>query len=142
VSGGVKGSVIINQGQIGGQVAHQITNIGPQPRTLSPEAMGFITHQLQGLPIHEFEIEAVHGDAEARNLAFQIAEAVKGAGWVNTSFASSLFPQPVVGLGVAAPAETEEIARLLSCFKKAGLAPRVTINATLTNVHIVVGSRE
>lgn len=136
------GSVIISQGQLGGQIAHQITNVGPQPRKLAAEAIDSLVRGLSGLPRQPYEIEAVHGDTEARNLAFQLNEALQRSGWSNTAFASSMFPQPIAGLEVSAPAATREVEVIVSLLSRAGLSPRLKILPDLTQVHILVGTQQ
>jgi hypothetical protein len=141
VEGPVAGSVIISQGQMGGQVAHQITNLGPQPRKLAAEAIDSLVRELSRLPRQRYEIETVHGDSEARNLAFQINDALQRAGWSSTAFASSLFPQPITGLEVSAPSSTREVEAIVSLLSNAGLSTRLKVLPTLTQVHILVGTQ-
>ncbi len=50
----VHGSIIVTQNQMGGQVAHSITNVGPQPRHLTVEqrqAMMPLLEKLRGRPV-------------------------------------------------------------------------------------------
>lgn len=80
-SASVGGSSIVNINQSGGQVAHSITNIGPQPRVISAATARELTARLRGVPPETIEVRALMGDAEAGQLAKQFVEIAGGAGW-------------------------------------------------------------
>lgn len=133
------GSVIISNNQMGGQIAHAITNLGPSKRGFSEEAIRGLAADLAKFPSHPFEVEVVDGNPEARALAFQFLEAMNTGGWTNTTFASSLFPMQITGVEISAPADTEEVRILKTAAENAGLAPRFKVLPQLSYVHILIG---
>ena len=141
-AGRVEGSVIISQGQVGGQIAHSITNVGPQPRRVSPEAQAHLAKILHAFSPCTYEIEVVAGDGEARDLAFQIQAALNAGGWNSTGFANSMFPRPIVGVIVSAPDETPPVEQFLEWARRAGLNPQLELLRDLKQVHVLVGARE
>ncbi len=85
------GSVIVTQNQIGGQVAHSITNFGPQPRRISDETLALLIIHMKMHPPQEIDfLEA--NDAEARNLAQTIRKSLLAAGWTIANDAVALVP--------------------------------------------------
>ena len=135
------GSIIYSVNQTGGQVAHSITNIGPQPRDLQPGPATALAAELRTLPPLKFEVEAVHGDAEATRLAHQLAGLLNAAGWECGAFASSMFPSHMTGLTVSFPEETAAVKRLLSFLATSQLSPKAARHPTLDKVHLLVGSQ-
>jgi hypothetical protein len=135
------GSIIYSVGQTGGQVAHSITNIGPQPRTLNTTGANELAKKLSALPPHNFEVEAVHGDAEANRLAHQLVNLLSAAGWQCVGFASSMFPRHMTGLTASFPEQTAAVNLVLQFLGSAQLAPHTALLPTLDKVHLLVGSR-
>ncbi|MFH0991375.1 MAG: hypothetical protein V1799_15310 [bacterium] len=138
----VGGSVINNQGQIGGQVAHQIINIGPPSRVLSPAAMRLLTDIVKAHPQQSFEISYIYNDKEANNLAYQIASALEKGGWKCTAMAAAAIGIPVLDMEIGAPEETQVIKNILEWGHKAGLKPRSSYSKELKQVTIMIGSLE
>ena len=75
------GSVITTIQQMGGQVAHSITNVGPQPRTVDRVAAQALISQLKQLPPESIHVKALMGDSEAYRLADILCEILKESGW-------------------------------------------------------------
>lgn len=140
-AGRVEGSVIISQGQVGGQVAHSITNVGPQPRKASAQAFQMLVQSLKAWPPSNFEIEVVNGDAEANALGHQLSQALQNSGWHLTTFAASIFPMPITGLTISATENTGPVNVLLAWCQAAGFAPKFS-KVQIDKVHVLVGSRE
>jgi hypothetical protein len=95
----VHGSVILSNQQMGGQIAHAITNIGPQPRRLSEATAAAIVKRLQQLPPLDVSISAVLGDGESYQIASQLKEILGAAGWSVAGVHQAIFepvPQGVV----------------------------------------------
>ncbi len=138
----IDGSIIISQNQLGGQVAHSITNIGSPDRSLSEEAGRAITEGLLRSAPHTYEIEVNAGDVEAKKLAFQIQEVLDTANWSCRAFATSLFPQPILGLTVSYPEKTESVEKLIVACRQSGLDPKEALLPDLDYVHILVGWNE
>lgn len=75
------GSSIISINQHGGQVAHQITNVGFQPKQIPPEAIPeFIDWMKKVKPI-EVKITANLLDPQTHFLANQLVDLLPKAGW-------------------------------------------------------------
>lgn len=92
----VDGSVIVAQNQLGGQVAHNIVNVGSQPRRVSNETLALLVEQLKTHPPEVVDF-LVANDGEAKNLAAVIREGLVAAGWTLASDAIALAPS---GTGV------------------------------------------
>jgi hypothetical protein len=138
---GAQGPVIISQGQLGGQTAHTITNLGPQPRKASAQAVQSLVQSLKALPSRNVEIEVVNGDAEANALAHQLSQALQSAGWHLTTFATSIFPAPMTGLTISATDNTGPVNVLFTWGQAAGFEPKFS-QIQLDRVHILVGRHE
>jgi hypothetical protein len=138
---GAQGPVIISQGQVGGQTAHTITNVGPQPRKASAQAIQTLVQSLKALPSRNVEIEVVNGDAEANALGHQLSQALQSGGWHLTALATSIFPAPMTGLTVSATDNTGPVNALFTWCQATGFAPKFS-KVQLDKVHILVGSRE
>ena len=52
----VGGSIIFTQNQMGGQVAHSITNVGPQPRQITQAAANELIADLRRYPPESLDI--------------------------------------------------------------------------------------
>lgn len=136
------GSVIVNQNQIGGQVAHSITNIGPIPRSLSDKALQLIASNLLRFPPQDYEIAVNADDAEGGQLAYQITIALNTANWVCRGLIKAIFPRPIFGLIVSYPERTDAISGLLEDLCRAGLCPSEKLLPKLEHVDVLVGYRE
>lgn len=135
------GSIIYSVGQTGGQIAHSITNIGLQPRTLNAAGAIGLATRLRTLPPQNFEVEAVHGDAEANRLAHQLVDLLNAAGWQCVGFASSMFPRHMTGLTVSFPGETATLILLLQFLGSEQIATHTALLPSLDKVHLLVGSQ-
>lgn len=138
---GAQGPVIISQGQMGGQTAHTITNVGLQPRKASAQAVQSLVQSLKPLPPRNVEIEVVNGDAEANALGHQLSQALQSSGWHLTTFATSIFPAPMTGLTISATENAGQVNVLFTWCQANGFAPTFS-RVQLDKVHVLVGSRE
>lgn len=77
----IEGSVIVSQNQLGGQLAHSITNIGPQPRSIDKAAILDLVAALRDHPKESFDLIA-NSDPEAISLKEQIKTALTRSEWV------------------------------------------------------------
>lgn len=136
------GSIIYSVNQSGGQIAHSITNIGLQQRMISSEAVAALPKELRQLSPLKFEIEVVHGDAEASRLGHQIKDALHSAGWECVAFASSMFPSPMTGVTVSASVTGEPVTKLMTLLAGAMLKPKQATVPGLDRIHILVGSQQ
>lgn len=97
------GSVIFSQGQMGGQIAHNITNIGPQPRRISGAAASQLVAELRKLAPEEFQIRTNFADTEAFNLAQELSQVLSEAGWHRKGEITQVFnakSNPISGIAV------------------------------------------
>jgi hypothetical protein len=88
------GSNIVNMNQMGGQVAHQITNIGTQPRVLTTPTVNSIVTTLAHLPTEQVELRTLMTDVESAQLGKQVAGLLRQAGW--TVYETTFVPQTAV----------------------------------------------
>jgi len=92
------GSVIVTQNQFGGQVAHSITNVGPQPRRVSDKTLAQLIAHLKMHPPQEIDF-LVANDAESKNLAEVVRKSLLAAGWTLATDVVALVPS-VTGIVV------------------------------------------
>jgi hypothetical protein len=140
IDGPVAGSVITTINQLGGQVAHQITNIGPQSRKVEAAAADRMIKDLQLLPPEEVEVEVVAGDMEAIRLGHEMAAILQNSGWTIRTFAQSMFPQVIRGLIVSYPRESPGVMALIEWNRALGFQPKVIHSPTLGYVHVLIGT--
>ena len=72
---------VASVGQKGGQTAHQIVNVGPQPRTLVGGDTSELRTYLVGFSGTEIAISAALGNGEAGLFAEELKQLLEGAGW-------------------------------------------------------------
>jgi hypothetical protein len=92
----VGGSVIFTQNQMGGQVAHSITNVGAQPRRIDSAAANALVAVLKALPVEPFTIGAPIGDGEARALAEALEKTLILCGWESKHGVTQGITQPAI----------------------------------------------
>jgi hypothetical protein len=85
----VEGSVIVNYNQMGGQIAHSITNIGPQPRTIAEAAVADLVARLNDHPKESVDL-TTNNDPESASLKEQIKAALIRSGWTIKSDVTDL----------------------------------------------------
>jgi hypothetical protein len=91
----VQGSVILSNQQLCGQVAHSITNIGPQPRRVTVAAANMLIKSLKGLPAEELTVSAVFGDAEGFEFATVLKEILEQGGWKIDGVNQAVYSRPL-----------------------------------------------
>lgn len=136
------GSIIVTHNQMGGQVAHSITNIGPQPRRLTEAVQKQIAWRLLQLEPHSYEIEVNSDDADGRTLAYQITQILNTANWTCRTFASSIFPRPMIGITISFPAKSPAVTEFIAGLRHAEFRITEAVLPTLGYVHILIGYRE
>lgn len=89
------GSIINNYNQMGGQVAHQIFNIGPQERHLTPE----VTAQLDTIVTEHtgktIQVHCIQGDSEAFAFASEVRQYLLSRG-STVSAIGTIFSQEII----------------------------------------------
>lgn len=88
------GSLIFTQNQMGGQVAHSITNVGPQSRKIPPNAANVLISELSKYPSGEITVTGLLGDSESCALAYILSAILEQAGWDVMHFQSQIIPPP------------------------------------------------
>ncbi len=136
------GSVIISQNQLGGQVAHSIVNIGPQPRSLTAAALNSIAASMRQQPPERYEIERDSSAPDAAILADQLVQVLDGANWTCIANANSQFPRPMLGLQISYPSYRSGIESLVDGLRRCGIVAKQTQLPTLSHLHILVGHQE
>jgi hypothetical protein len=134
------GSIIYSQGQMGGQIAHQITNVGTRPREISQEAAALLIAQLRHRPAETIRIVALLGDSESYRLAEIIKAILTEAGWEVDGVNGSWFAGLPRGIIVKTPIKTETAHILLHWLEQTGLRPIGNLEDKLTRMEVVVGA--
>jgi hypothetical protein len=134
------GSIIISNQQMGGQVAHSITNVGQQPRRIGKQAADDLIRELSQHPKFDFWVEFVSGDVEANALAFQFMEILQQAGWTALYWGQSSFhPEMPRGFQLVTPSVHPGITYFAQWLHRVGLSPKCVHDPTRENVWILVG---
>lgn len=135
------GSIIFSQGQMGGQTAHSITNIGPQPREVSTATANALIAELLQYPGEQFDLTTLAGDLEAHQLAHQLENILNLAGWSTSGTAHAMFLSSLPrGVVLQTPKRTTQALILLNWLHRAGLQPTGEINETLERIEVIVGA--
>lgn len=133
------GSVIFTQNQMGGQVAHSITNIGPLPRQISRAAVNALVAELRKQEPENVDIVAVLGDADSYNLAGILDEIMKMAGWRTDGVSQALFTGQPTNVILEAPQEKPSLLFFLNWLHRLGLKPSGILNPNAPKPKLVVG---
>jgi hypothetical protein len=136
------GSIIVTNNQLGGQVAHKIVNIGPQPRSISDAAIWAIATAVHQFPPHDYEINVNHNDADGSNLAYQFTQILNSARWNCLTHASCMFPRPMFGITISYPTRTPAVSTFIDAIGKLGFRVKEEHEPSLRFVSILVGYRE
>ncbi len=134
------GSIIFTQNQMGGQVAHSITNIGPQPRQISQAAANALVAELVKHPKENVDIVALMNDPESYNLASILDEILKLAGWQSEGVSQAIFSGLPRGVIIETPAERPSLTFLLNWMGTVGLKPQGMIVPGSQQAKIIVGT--
>ena len=137
----VGGSIIINNNQMGGQVAHSIVNIGSQPRKIPEEMAEALINDLRSYPSETVDLHSCLGDAEGFQLATALKGTLESAGWTVRGVNLSLpIGGPPCGMLIEVPAERPALGSLLGWATAVGLKPEGKLVANSTSIRILVGS--
>jgi hypothetical protein len=77
----VSGQGVASVYQSGGQTAHSIVNVGPQPRTLAGVDTRELVNYLKGFAGTEIVVSCALGNGEAAFFAEELKQLLEGAGW-------------------------------------------------------------
>jgi len=136
----VHGSVILSHQQMGGQVAHSITNVGQQPRRLSDAAAESIISALRQLPSLDASITAVLGDGEGYRFAAQLKGILEAAGWSIEGVYQALFEPLPHGVVLRMPIRNPSMQAFGNALVQSGIKVRGHANPQHERIEINVGS--
>lgn len=134
-----EGSYIRTENQMGGQVAHDITNIGPQPRNITDSSHRAIVNQLQQFDPLSANVTGIMGDSEAIQLSQQISDVLEDAGW-DVTRGKSMFDGSPQGVKIRVPEEKDEITVLIKLLRQVGLKAQGVIEEDREGIEVVVGA--
>jgi hypothetical protein len=136
----VHGSVILSHQHMGGQVAHAITNVGPQPRRLSEATATAIVERLRQLPPIDASVCPVMGDGESYRFASQLKGVLEAAGWTVEGVHQAIFEPIPEGVYLRMPSRHPSMQALGDALVKSGIKARGFANPIHERVEINVGS--
>ena len=137
----IGGSIIFTQNQLGGQVAHTITNVGPQPRQVTTAAANQLVATLRSLPPETVRLTALLGDPESTQLALVLLEILSLAGWTaEQGINQAVFSGVPRGIIIWMDAERPSVQRLGNALLAVGLKVHGELVPDLKEVDIVVGA--
>ena len=134
------GSIIFTQNQMGGQVAHSITNVGPQSRQISQAAANALVAELRRYPSESFGITSLMSDAETYQTASMIEQILKATGWTTDGISQAMFSGLPRDIIMKVPQQKESLLALLNWFGNIGFKPQGVLEPTLTRLEIIVGT--
>lgn len=137
----IGGSIIFTQNQLGGQVAHAITNVGPQPRQVTVAAANQLVAALRSLPPETVRMTALLGDPESAQLAHVLREILSLADWTTEQgINQAVFSGVPRGVIIRVDAERPSVHTLGNWLVAVGLKGQGELVPDLKGVDIVVGS--
>ncbi len=134
------GSVIVSQNQMGGQIAHSITNIGPQPRSIPPTARRSLVTDLKNHPPERIDITTLMNDAEALQLTDSLLPLLNEAGWQIGSDELGTVTSVVRGIVIETRASRPGLDALRRWLLSIGLAAEIRVNRSFPRDRIFVGA--
>jgi hypothetical protein len=136
----VHGSVIFSHQQMGGQVAHSITNVGPQPRRLSDATAAAMAESLRQLPPIDASVTAVLGDGESYRFAVQLKDILEAAGWIVEGVHQAMFEPIPHGVVLWMPSRHPSMQAFGNALVQCGVKVRGHANPQHERMEINVGS--
>ena len=137
----IGGSIIFTQNQLGGQVAHNITNVGSQPRQVASAAANQLIAALRGLPRETLRVTALMGDAESVQLAEVLRQILSLAGWgTEQGIGQAVFSGLPRGVIVRVDAKRPSVVLLANWLAAVGLKTQGELQPGLEGVDVIVGA--
>lgn len=134
------GSIIFTQNQMGGQVAHSITNVGSQPRQISQAVANALVAELRKYPSENFGITCLMSDAETYQTASIIEQILTTAGWTTDGISQAMFTGLPRNVIVKVPQQKDSLVVLLNWFNNIGFKPQGVLEPTLTRPELIIGT--
>lgn len=141
----IGGSVINSTNQMGGQVAHSITNVGPQPRKISVAAGEVLVAELVRLAPERFDVSSMMGNAESEELALVLKQLLIQAGWTIGTESQSMYNSTPREILISSQKNSEAIILFVTWLHRIGLQvqqtsePFFSFSEDPAPVHVVVG---
>ncbi len=138
----INGSNIFTVNQMGGQVAHTITNVGPQPRRVTQAAANqLITTLRHHPPVDSFTTECLMGDVESDNLASTLVSILASSGWTWTGTRQSMFAVGAPrGIVVYTPNPTRTLEVFIGWLRAVGFQANGAVDPSLKEVRVFIGA--
>lgn len=134
------GSIIFTQNQMGGQVAHSITNVGPQPRQVSQAAANALVAELRRLSPETVDLSSILGDPEGYQLASVLKQVLELGGWKVDGVNQVVYADLPKGVIIETPSVRLGLEILLNWCGAADLKPQGNLNPNANGVRIIVGA--
>lgn len=134
------GSVIFTENQMGGQAAHSIVNVGPQPRQVSQAAANALVAELRRLPPETVDLTSILGDPEGYQLASVLKSVLELSGWKVDGVNQAVYTGLPKGVTIETPSVRPSLKILLNWCAAAGLQPQGNLNPNANGVRIVIGA--
>ncbi|MCJ7565662.1 MAG: hypothetical protein MUP52_13880 [Candidatus Aminicenantes bacterium] len=134
------GSIIFTQNQMGGQVAHSITNVGPQPRQVSHGAANALVAELRRLSPETVDLSSILGDPEGYQLASVLKQVLELGGWKVDGVNQAVYTDLPKGVIIETPSVRPSLEILLNWCGAADLKPQGYLNPNANRVRIIVGA--
>jgi hypothetical protein len=141
-----EGSIITSINQMGGQVAHSITNVGPQPRRISRAAGNVLVSTLRDLPPENFDITSMMGNTESEDLADVLNEVLTASGWSVGTQMQAMYNAAPRQIIVSTQKDSLGVSTFLRWLDQVGLQPQSSevpfgplLSPNPAPVHVVVG---
>lgn len=125
---------------MGGQVGHNITNVGPQLGSIPPPIRKEIMEHLRKYDAAPVTITSVMGEGEAARLADQIKVMLEDEDWEIKARSRAVIPPTPQGIRIEMPDELEEAVALGELFLQAGLKTVGALDEDIGYIRVVVGA--
>ncbi|VVB72874.1 Uncharacterised protein [uncultured archaeon] len=100
ITGPFHGPTVISQGQMGGQTAMHINNLGLMPRIITQASGDALVAELQNYPSEPFYIQYVGGDQEIFDFAETLEAVLVAAKWNSGGMSMVIRYPPLVRWGI------------------------------------------
>lgn len=136
----VDGSIILTLNQMGGQIAHSIQNVGPQPRRFSQAAADALVADLLKHPAETIQLSCILGDVEGFQFASALKSTLELGGWRVSGIDQVVYSVPVMGIHIETPAVRPGLVALLEWFRDSGVRAQGSQIAAAQGVMLIVGA--
>ena len=108
VNAPVQGSVIVSEGQVGGQIAHIINNHGAVKRAIPPAVREHMLKTLRAAGPNKIGFASTQGDSDAYEFKASLIEIFKEAGWDVHDMETFMFFGEHKGFVITIPFQSSE----------------------------------